>query len=181
MNVMPIVGKLNYLNLLHRIHIHRKISKYGLYMGQLPILECVMNNEGCTQVQVAQAMRVSAPSIATSVKRMQKAGLLKKAMDEADQRCNRLSVTEKGKQLALSCRKEFDFIDNQMFQGFTSEECQQLGGFLDRLIANLATGELKDSSMFSLIEQEKKLHCHRSENIDTDTADHRASLPINLL
>ena len=167
MNVMPIVGKLNYLNLLHRIHLHREISKHGLYMGQLPILECVMKNDGCTQVQVAQAMRVSPPSIATSVKRMQKAGLLQKTMDETDQRCNRLSVTEKGKQLALSCRKSFDKVDSQMFQGFTPEECALLGDFLDRLIANHATGELKNSSMFSLIEQEKKLHCHRSEKEDT--------------
>ena len=98
-NFRPIVGKLNQLNLLHRIQLHRKISNCGLYMGQLPILEYVLQHDGCTQVQVAQMMHVSPPSIATSVKRMQRSGLLKKTMDEADQRRNHLSVTEKGEKI----------------------------------------------------------------------------------
>lgn len=156
----PIVGKLNHLNLLHRICLHKEISKCGLYMGQLPILEFVLQHNGCTQVQVAQMMHVSPPSIATSVKRMQRSGLLEKTIDETDQRCNRLSVTEKGKQTALLCRQKFDEIDCMMFQGFTKEECERLGKFLDRLIENLGADELKNHSVFSLIEQEKKLHNH---------------------
>ncbi len=156
----PIVGKLNHLNLLHRVHLHREISKCGLYMGQLPILEFVLQHHGCTQVQVAQMMHVSPPSIATSVKRMQRSGLLEKVMDPTDQRCNRLSVTEKGRQTALLCREKFDQVDRMMFQGFTEEECEKLGEFLDRLMENLAAGELKNHSFFSLIEQEKKLHNH---------------------
>lgn len=166
-DIRPIVGKLNYLHLLYRIHIHREISQCGLYMGQHPILEFVLEHDGCTQVQVAQMMHVSPPSIATSVKRMQRAGLLKKTADETDQRRNRLSVTEKGKQTALQCRKKFDSVDRLLFQGFTPDECKQLGGYLDRLVGNLTTEELENRSVFSLIEQEKKLHVQQSKKEDT--------------
>ena len=102
-------------------------------------------------------MRVSPPSIATSVKRMQKAGMIRKIPDENDLRYNRLSITEKGKKQAALCRSGFNQVDRRMFEGFSEKEIELFREFLDRMTANLSDDELKEQSTFALMEQEKKM------------------------
>ncbi len=154
---LDIARKMNTLSILHRINIQKQASKNGLYFGQPPILEYVTNHNQCTQREVADFMKVSPASIATSVKRMQKAGLLEKMADDSDLRYNRLKITEKGKELTNKCRKDFDKVDAQMFSGFSNEECEQLYGYYERMIKNLSTDEFADKSIFSLIAEGKKL------------------------
>lgn len=158
-----IARKMNKLNILHRIYIYKEASKNGLYFGQPPILEYVRDHDQCTQCELADFMQVSPPSIATSVKRMQKAGLLEKAMDQSDLRYNRISITEKGKELVRKCRQDFDKIDSQLFLGFREQECEQLCEYLDRMIENMSTGEFADKTFFSLIAEEKKLHVQQNK------------------
>lgn len=158
-----IIQRMNKLNILHRINIHKQAVKNGLYLGQLPILEYVERHEKCTQREVADYMKVSPPSIATSVKRMQKVGLLDKVADKSDLRYNRLTVTEKGREISQKCRKDFDKVDEQLFSGFNEKECEQLRGYFERMIDNMRTDELANKTFFSLIAEEKKLFDKQNE------------------
>ncbi|PYG87403.1 DNA-binding MarR family transcriptional regulator [Ruminiclostridium sufflavum DSM 19573] len=158
-----ITKKMNTLNILHRICIQKQVAKNGLYFGQPPILEYVANHDKCTQCEVADFMKVSPASIATSVKRMQKSGFLEKVADESDLRYNRLKITEKGRELSQECRKDFDRVDAQMFSGFSDEECEQLCGYFERMIKNLSTEELENKTFFSLIAEGKKLLARQSK------------------
>lgn len=164
-----IIDRMNKLNLIHRINIQAEASKNGLYLGQLPILEYVSKNNRCTQREVAGFLKVSPPSIATSVKRMQKAGLLEKETDPSDQRYSRLTITEKGRAVAQKCRKNYDSLDAQLFSGFDEEECTALYQFFGRMISNLSEDGYEDKSFFSLIEEAKKLsEIHIKEDTDID-------------
>lgn len=158
-NLRCIVYMMNRLNAIHRIYVHKAAVRNGLYCGQLPILEFAMENDGCTQRELSEVLQVSAPSIATSVKRMQKAGLLEKVADKCDQRCNRITVTARGREFAHRCREDFDGIDEQMFSGFDDCECVQFHSYIKRLIDNLETGELEQESLSSLLDAEQHLHC----------------------
>ena len=68
--------QLNKLHLLHRIYLQRAAVNNGLYNGQPPLLEYVEKHPGCTQAELADFFKVSPPCIATSVKRLQKAGII---------------------------------------------------------------------------------------------------------
>jgi len=157
MNYREIIHRLNKMNLLHRIYIRRAFQNHGLYFGQLSILEYIIKNENCTQREIADALRVSAPSIATSIKRMSRGGLIEKSDDDIDSRINRINITSSGREIAEKCRKDFDKVDEKMFQGFTKEECDILAGYIDRLMMNLSQGEFEDKDFFSLVEEEKLL------------------------
>lgn len=148
-----LVRKFDRLIALHRYLIGKASLQNGLYLGQMPILEYIGQHENCTQREVADFVRVSAPSIATSVKRLQKAGLIEKRSDLNDLRSNRLSITEKGRRLTAACRQSFDQIDQLTFSGFSQDELAQLYDYLERLIGNLTSGErqaLKDKDTRSL-------------------------------
>lgn len=153
-----IVKKFGKLNALHRLGLQKISIKNGLYLGQLPILEYIINNDGCTQTEIAKSMGVTPPSIATSVKRMECAGLIERKTDSSDQRYNRLTITEKGKTLAGNCRDSFDKLDSKMFEGLNDVERDIFKKSLDKMINNLSTEENKNETMFSLIETEIKLH-----------------------
>lgn len=152
-----IIFRMNYLDSLRRIYTSKAALSSGLYFGQLAILEYVEHHDMCTQREVAEMIQVSPSSIATSVKRMQRAGLIRKISDESDLRYTRLTITDKGRELAGKCRNAFDKIDHTTFAGFTAEECETLCGYLDRLIDNLAVGDFKDKSMFALLAAERQL------------------------
>ena len=160
-NYRGIVKRINQLNLLHRIFIHRAAFDNGMFPGQLPILETILEHDRCTQKELADMLQVSSPSIATSIKRMQKTGLLCKTASEDDLRCNLISITDKGRQLAADSRVAFDKIDARMFAGFSQTECDALNAYLDRLINNLETGEFKDKTFFAMLstmKTENELH-----------------------
>ena len=144
--------------MLHRIHIHQAAEQNGIYFGQPPILEYIRDHADCTQAELAEFLQVSPPSVATSVKRMQKSGLLEKRLDERDLRINRLRITPLGESRLTSCRRDFDGVDAMLFRGFTQEECALFEESLNRTIQNLSQGEYDGKTGFSLMEEEKRMH-----------------------
>lgn len=163
-NFGKLVHRMNRLHILHRLYINQAAMGNGLYFGQLPILELVGEHDGCTQKELADLLQVSAPAVATSVKRLQRNGLLQKVADEEDLRCNRISITEKGREQARRVREAFDAVDARMFEGFDEEDCARFSDYFDRAIDNLAVGEYQGRTFFSLLEQsqQERAHHHRT-------------------
>lgn len=160
-----IIGRMNRLNLLHRLQIHKAAATSGLYLGQLPILEAICENQNCTQKQLSDILHVSPPSIATSVKRLQKMGLVQKIADENDLRYTHIILTPKGKEISLKCRQLFDQKDTQMFKGFSEAECEELSKYIERLIENLSVDEeFKNETFFSLIAKAENLRSKEKNN-----------------
>lgn len=141
-SLKEIAKKLDKMHVLHRYHIYKAAKNNGLYRGQRTILEYIRKNKNCTQKMLAEHLGVSAPSIATSIKRMQKAGLLDKVQDQNDLRNNLLVLTEKGEEISEKCRADFNKIDKQMFDGMSKDELEKLCTFIDTIIENLVTEDL---------------------------------------
>ncbi|NLV37093.1 MAG: MarR family transcriptional regulator [Clostridiaceae bacterium] len=149
-NLREIVGKLVKLNLLRRIELNKTATDEGLYFGQLPIIEYIINNEGCTQKEIADRLGVTPASIAISTKRMQKAGLIEKRTDENNLRCNRLSATNNGIELARTCRERANDLDKRMFKGFSEQELDAIRNSIDRMIENISDGSDIRMDMYSI-------------------------------
>jgi len=158
MDLRCIIGRMNKLNIMHRILIHRLAMKNDMYFGQFPILEYVKRNNMCTQKDIADFLQISPPSIATSIKRMQKTGFLEKLCDENDLRCNRITITQKGIESYETCRNDFNAIDENLFKGFSEEERKTMYDYFGRMLENLSSDEFKDKTTFSLIAEEKLIH-----------------------
>ncbi|NLT58348.1 MAG: MarR family transcriptional regulator [Clostridiales bacterium] len=142
------------IRLLHHLYLQRTMPEHDLYHGQLPVLEYIRNHEGCTQVEVAQALSVSPASIATSTKRMQSAGLLEKAYDQQNLRIKRLRATPRGIECSDRCRRALDTMVEESFKGFSAEELGCFDQLLGRVLENLSAllGEdLSEAPFASLI------------------------------
>ena len=82
-------------------------------------------------------MHISAPSVATSLKRMEEAGLVVRLENKEDARRNTLKLTQKGKELSEYADNLFLCVDDATYKGFTDEEIDTLISFLERMNENL--------------------------------------------
>lgn len=135
------VNKIN--NAFHRYHsqhrniVEGKFREKGLYFGQPPILKYLSENENATQKEIADYLHISAPSVATSLKRMEEAGLVVRLENKEDARKNTLKLTKKGKELFEYAENMFLHIDDVTYNGFSEEEIDLFCSFLERMNRNI--------------------------------------------
>jgi len=122
---------------LHMQNITEVSEKYGLYTGQSRILHTIANMNGATQKELADKLKTSPASLATSIKRMKKAGIVEKVADESDLRINLIYLTKKGEKVYSDTLINFTMLDNCLLNGFSAEEISQLDSFLTRVYTNL--------------------------------------------
>ena len=156
MNYRETVHRLVSTSLIHRYHITKSAQRAGLYYGQPMILEYIKNHDLCTQRELADSLHISPASVATSIKRLEKSGFVRRASDKDDVRKNRLSLTDEGLKTLSDFRSICDETDKKMFHGFSEEECEQLCNFLQRLYNNLDTEKLTNCQMKAEIEKNDK-------------------------
>lgn len=171
MKLVELIKRFDILFFKRRILLQKVASSVGLYLGQLPIMEYVIRHNNCSQVEIADTLHLSAASVAISTKRLQKAGMLDKTVDEENLRSKKLTVTDKGREMAENCRKLFDSLDERLFAGFSGKELEQLRDYLDRLIANISDEQFSGSNInfYEIIamenQLEKSLPSNRKEGI----------------
>ena len=132
-----IFEKISLFALTRKNALYRAASVHGLYPGQLPVLEYILANEGCTQNDIAQKLGVSPASIALSTRRLQKAGLIRKKTDESNLRRNMLFITKTGQEAVEKCRSEVDLFRENLLKDFTQIELENLSQCLDHMNENI--------------------------------------------
>ena len=153
MNYREMVHKLISTSLIHRYHITKAAQKVGLYYGQPMILEYIKEHNLCTQKELADSLHISPASVATSIKRLEKSGFVKRSTDKEDVRKNRLSLTKEGLNILKEFRSICNETDEEMFKGFSEEECELLCNYLQRLYNNLHTENLTNCQMKAEIQK----------------------------
>lgn len=142
------VHKMCRVTLLHRYRISTALSGLNIYRGQPEILGYLIENGECSQKNLADSMGVSSASVATSIKRMCKAGLVERAEDESDRRINRIRITEKGREIFAVGREKCNKVDSEMFKGFSESEIDEFSDFLQRITENLSADGLSEKEVF---------------------------------
>lgn len=113
------------------------LGENSLHFCQMPMIEYISEHEGCSQQQIADGLRVTPASVALSVKRLCKAGLIIKKADADNMRCNKVFITEHCRSEMQSAKAELDKADAKTFAGFSHEELNTLDEYVSRILRNL--------------------------------------------
>lgn len=130
---------------LHRVHmnaVQAELNARGLADVGSPLILFILDHHGdhgeiASQRQLAQVLRVSPATIATSLKSLERLGYVEKRVDEQDARRNRVTITEKGKAAVKQCFEVFHEIDRRMMEGFSVQEQESLDRLHRKMIDNL--------------------------------------------
>ena len=127
------------------MHIYRRMLQHGsqamermnIGVGQFPILRLLGENGTMTQRQIAEEIRVTPATICGTMKRMEKAGLIRREPNANDGRVNCISLTDEGRARMTEAKAAIDQSHSEMLAGFSQEELQMLYGFVRRMGENL--------------------------------------------
>ncbi len=149
------VKKMVKVTLLHRYAISTALSGMKLYRGQPEILEYLNDHGDCSQKELADSLGVSPASIATSLKRMNKAGFIERTEDEKDRRINRIRLTPKGNNIRMAGKAECERVDKAMFSGFSDEEILAFSDMLSRVAKNLSPVGISEKEVFDIMKKRR--------------------------
>jgi len=135
---------------MRSLHLHRQLMGKLLtgqdsHPGQAFALRMLAANDGVTQRDLAEAMQLSRPAVTTMLQRMQKAGLIVRRPDEADQRLMRVYLTDDGRALADQMRATFANYISTAFDSMTPDDRQELERLLG-IVADNTAAALQDDS-----------------------------------
>ena len=128
---------------MRSLHLHRQLmgklmSGPDSHPGQAFCLRMLAANDGVTQRDLAEAMHLSRPSVTTMLQRMQKAGLIDRRPDEADQRLMRVYLTDDGRALAAQMRATFATYISTAFDSMSADDRRELERLLGVMAENTA-------------------------------------------
>ena len=130
-------------HLFHMVeHRQKKIVDTNMQRADISapqhrILGMLNHQKEMSQKEIAELMGVSTATIAVNLKKMEAAGLIEKAVNERDNRFNRIRSTDKGREVL-----EYGFcimgeIDKRAVECFTEEEIDTLKLLLTKYRDNL--------------------------------------------
>ena len=129
----------------HRKTVEKRICSLGIHPSQHHFLMHIAKYGACTQNHIAEAMEVSAATVAVSLKKLEKGGYIEKKSSLEDGRSNVVVLTARGEDVAERSRLMFDEVDEKMFDSLTEGQQIQLQEFMEQIIKNLKTMEEKQT------------------------------------
>ena len=90
-----------------------------------------------SQKEISENLHISAATVAVSMKRLEKTGVIERRSDQEDQRRIRIYLTERGRELIEKVRTFVEQNEKMIFQGFSESEMCLMKRFFDQMIANL--------------------------------------------
>lgn len=134
-------GLFHTLYRMHHGYMRYELERRGLRKLSNPkilfYLRMRHGQEPVTQTEIAHRLGITPPTVATSIKRMERAGLLTKVTDEEDLRRNHIALTEHGVQLVDECVQAEESVSRQIFKNFSPEDREALKGLIQRMIQNM--------------------------------------------
>ncbi len=122
---------------LHATRADQYMDKIDLYRGQGMLLKYISRHDGLTHSEIAEKLAISPAAVTKVIKRLEEQNYLQRRPDPSDERVSRVFILQPGLQVAEEIDQIFMELDKNTFQGFSSEELQQLQDFLIRMQNNL--------------------------------------------
>ena len=125
----------------HRKTVEKRICSLGIHPSQHHFLMHIAKYGACTQNHIAEAMEVSAATVAVSLKKLEKGGYIEKRISESDGRSNLIALTAKGEEVVQKSCRMFEEVDEKMFDTLTEEQQKQFHEYMEQVINNLKAME----------------------------------------
>jgi len=117
----------------------RLLADLGLFPGQESVLKLLLEHDGRTMGDLANALRVRPPTASKTIARLTAQGLVERRATDGDGRLVRVFLTEAGRERGSSIDKIWDTLEAEMVAGLDGKERKRLRKLLRKVEKNLAT------------------------------------------
>lgn len=114
-----------------------RFAPHGVSPAQYPVLLHLWKQDGLTQHALCDLVGIEQPTMANTLKRMERDGLVRKVRDDNDRRKVRIRLTRRAANLREALNQSAGEVLNTVWAGFSPEEQHALMTLLGRMAANL--------------------------------------------
>lgn len=107
---------------LHRNHVGTALAALGLHVGQEMMLLHLWTEEGLSLSDLALCAGLDLSTMSKAVARMERAGLVERRSDAADERVVRVFLTDRGRALRDPVIQAWHEVERHAMAGLTMEE-----------------------------------------------------------
>ncbi|HKE71572.1 MAG TPA: MarR family transcriptional regulator [Nocardioidaceae bacterium] len=129
--------QVNHLARLLAQALRRRIEELGVVPGQFAQLLALYEQDGLTQSELSRRVRIEQPTMAVTLKRMERDGLVERVPDPSDRRQALVLLTERARRLEGDLTDAAQAINAEAVDGLSAAEISAFMRTLDRLIGNL--------------------------------------------
>ncbi len=113
-----------------------RAAKLGFAPGQFPILLELWREEGLTQRQLLDRVDIEQATMANTLARMERDGLVERRLHPSDKRAQLIFLTDKARALEAKATAPAVEADAALFQGFRRFEKELMLEYIRRAIGN---------------------------------------------
>jgi len=125
---------------LLRNNFDRQVVSLNVTRSQWAMIAVVSRRPGATQRTIAEALEMSEASAGRLIDRLCADGLLERRDRRDDRRARAVYLTPAAEPLLEKLAEIARASEQRMFKGFSEEELEALGGYLDRIYENVSRG-----------------------------------------
>jgi DNA-binding MarR family transcriptional regulator len=114
-----------------------RLGPKGIGYGQYPVLLHLWEEDGLTQKELSNRVRIEAPTMVRTLDRMEREKLVTRKRSDADRRQIHIELTAKGKALESELASLSDEVDKLALAGLKRKDRDQLRELVGRIIKNL--------------------------------------------
>jgi DNA-binding MarR family transcriptional regulator len=114
-----------------------EIVPHGAWPGYFPVLLALWEEDGRTQAELVRLVDVEQPTLANTLGRMERDGLVERTPDPADRRAARIHLTARGRALEAPLTQRARRVNERALRGLDAAQRAALLAGLRQVIDNL--------------------------------------------
>ena len=127
----------NHLARLFAHALQAKIKPLGLSTGVFPVLLSLWERDGLTQKQLVDQVDVEQATMANTLARMERDGLVKRRKDPQDGRVQRIWLTDRARALNGPATEAAGSVNEDLLSSMSDDERQQILALIRKAIATI--------------------------------------------
>ncbi|NDV01586.1 MarR family winged helix-turn-helix transcriptional regulator [Pseudoroseicyclus tamaricis] len=131
----------NHMARLFAQRLHERIRPLGLAPAQFMSLLELWENDGLTQRELVERLDVEQATMANTLSRMERDGLIERRAHESDARAKRIHLTDRARALRAPAEAAAREVNALALGQMSAEERDQFVGWIKRAIAGLQEGD----------------------------------------
>ncbi|WP_170351675.1 MarR family winged helix-turn-helix transcriptional regulator [Ruegeria atlantica] len=127
----------NHMARLFAKELQQRIAPLGIVVGQFPILLQLWLKDGVTQKELLGKIDVEQATLANTLNRMERDGLIKRTKNPADARAQMIWLTEKATAIRNSAYESAQSVNAEALQVLSETEQARFMNYMRRVIEKM--------------------------------------------
>ena len=114
-----------------------ELSSFKVLPGQFPALVMLYEQDGLTQAELCKRINVEQPTMANTLNRMERDGLIKRIADPDDKRRARIHLTDRAKDMQTELMERARTVPARALAGLPASDLDKVFTLIARMIDHL--------------------------------------------